>query len=90
MSSPPIYVERRQRNLELAFPEKTVEERQVLLIGCFRSLGRELGVFSKFLTGSPSLLRSFFDVSGLEELERRRRPRVGASSCSPVISAHGN
>jgi len=61
-----------QRNLELAFPEKTVEERQALLIGCFRSLGRELGVFSKFLTGSPSLLRSIFDVSGLEHLEKAK------------------
>jgi len=61
-----------ERNLQLAFPEKSVEERQVLLIGCFRSLGRELGLFSKFLTGSPSLLRGIFDVSGLENLEKAK------------------
>src|SRR5687768_10233193 len=43
-------------NLRLAFPEKTVDERRELVRGCFDSLGRELGIFSKFSNGSGKSL----------------------------------
>lgn len=36
------------RNLEIAFPEKTVAERRCILRGVFTSLGRELAEFCKF------------------------------------------
>jgi len=66
-----------QRNLELAFPEKTEEERRAILLGCFRSLGRELGFFSKFSTASPEKLRSYFNTTGLERLERAKTESHG-------------
>jgi KDO2-lipid IV(A) lauroyltransferase len=42
------------RNLEIAFPEKTVGERRRILRGVFTSLGRELAEFCKF----PSYARA--------------------------------
>src|SRR6185369_5910171 len=36
-----------RRNLELAFPEKPVEEREHILRGAFANLGRQLGEFSQ-------------------------------------------
>jgi KDO2-lipid IV(A) lauroyltransferase len=36
------------RNLEIAFPAKTVEEREILLRGTFENLGRVLGELSQF------------------------------------------
>ena len=58
-----------ERNLELAFPEKSERERTEILRSCFRSLGRELGVFSQFSTASPHSLLSLADGEGLERLE---------------------
>src|SRR6266850_2283472 len=58
-----------ERNLELAFPEKSECERTEILRSCFRSLGRELGVFSQFSTASPHSLLSLTDCEGLEHLE---------------------
>ena len=36
------------RNLEIAFPELSFDDRRKLLEGCFENLGRLLGVFSHF------------------------------------------
>jgi KDO2-lipid IV(A) lauroyltransferase len=58
-----------ERNLELAFPEKSERERTEILRSCFRSLGRELGVFSQFSTATPQSLLSLTDCEGLEHLE---------------------
>src|SRR5688572_27174828 len=44
------------RNLKLAFPEKTDGERRELLKGTFAGLGRQLGLFSKFATDSRETL----------------------------------
>ena len=56
------------RNLLLAFPEKSEEERKLLVQGCFRSLGRTLGFFSQFLTRPADPLREQFDVTGIEHI----------------------
>ena len=61
-----------RRNLLLAFPEKTEEEREQLLLGCFRSLGRTLGFFSQFFTRSPEALKQSFDITSLEQIEAAR------------------
>jgi KDO2-lipid IV(A) lauroyltransferase len=45
------------RNLELAFPELGAEERERLLRGTFRSLGRQLGEVSQFPRATPDRLR---------------------------------
>lgn len=57
-----------KRNLLLAFPEKSKAERERILRGCFRSLGRELGLFSQFLTKSPESLRAAFETTGVENI----------------------
>jgi Kdo2-lipid IVA lauroyltransferase/acyltransferase len=57
-----------KRNLLLAFPEKSEEERKQLLLGCFRNLGRTLAFFSQFLTRSPETLKKGFDVTGIEHI----------------------
>ena len=44
-------------NLKLAFPEMSLAEREQLLRGCFRSLGRMLGEFSQFPRATPESLR---------------------------------
>lgn len=60
------------RNLELAFPESSPAERQRLLRGCFQSLGRLLGIFSRFAGADPKDLRSIVECEGLEHMETAR------------------
>ena len=57
------------RNLKLAFPEKTEQERQQLLRECFAGLGRQLGLFSKFATSNRESLLDLTRWEGLEQLE---------------------
>ena len=45
------------RNLELAFPEKSVREREEILRGSFVSLGRQLGEVSQFPRATAERLR---------------------------------
>jgi KDO2-lipid IV(A) lauroyltransferase len=58
-----------ERNLKLAFPEKTEEERQQLLRQCFTGLGRQLGLVSKFASASRESLLELTRWEGLEHLE---------------------
>jgi KDO2-lipid IV(A) lauroyltransferase len=58
-----------KRNLELAFPKKSEDERRQILRSCFTSLGRQLGVFSQFSTAAPNSLLGLTDSEGLEHLE---------------------
>ncbi len=60
------------RNLELAFPETSPAERQRLLRGCFRSLGRLLGIFSQFATADTKDLQTIVECEGLEHMEAAR------------------
>ena len=61
-----------ERNLKLAFPEKSDEERQMLLKGTFAGLGRQLGLFSKFATDNKETLLNMTRWEGLEHLESAR------------------
>ena len=61
-----------RRNLELAFPEKSADERERLLRGSFVSLGRLLGEFSQFERTTPDELRALVEYDGLEHLEAAR------------------
>jgi KDO2-lipid IV(A) lauroyltransferase len=56
------------RNLKLAFPEKTEDERQQLLRECFAGLGRQLGLFSKFAGADRQKLLDLTRWEGLEHL----------------------
>ena len=60
------------RNLELAFPEKSVAERQTILKGCFLSLGRVLGLFSQLSNRSPESLRNLIAPEGVGNLEEAK------------------
>ena len=71
-------------NLKLAFPEKTDEERQAMIRGCFASLGRQLGIFGKFSNGSGKGLLSMMQVEGLEHIETA----VKADKGVVVYTAH--
>ena len=60
------------RNLELAFPESTEQERRRLLRGCFENLGRLLGVFSRFASADPQGLQSLIECEGMEHIDAAR------------------
>ena len=60
-------------NLRLAFPEKSDEERAVLLRECFDNLGRLLGFFSQFSSKSREDLQNLIEVEGLENLETAKK-----------------
>jgi len=51
------------RNLEIAFPEKSVEEREQVLKGTFESLGRVLGETSQFHKMTPADLEHIVDFT---------------------------
>ena len=72
------------RNLKLAFPEKTEHERQLLLKGTFAGLGRQLGLFSKFATDSRESLLEITRWEGLEHLDAAR------ASKQPIILFTGH
>lgn len=56
------------RNLELAFPDMSERERERILRGCFRNLGRLLGEFSQLSRTTPEKLAEVVEVEGLENL----------------------
>jgi KDO2-lipid IV(A) lauroyltransferase len=58
-----------ERNLKLAFPEKSEAERQRLLRQSFAGLGRQLGLVSKFAGASRESLLDVTRWEGLEHLE---------------------
>jgi len=55
------------RNLEIAFPEKSVEERREILKGTFENLGRVLGEVSQFMKTTPAELEKIVDFELDEE-----------------------
>ena len=60
------------RNLEIAFPELSRQERKRLLRGCFDNLGRLLGEFSQFPRFTRERLREMIDYDevGLAHLRQ--------------------
>jgi KDO2-lipid IV(A) lauroyltransferase len=66
-----------QKNLQLAFPEKTEAERTEIIRGCFQSLGRQLGVFSKFANSPIEDLHRVFKITGLEHYEKLKAENKG-------------
>jgi KDO2-lipid IV(A) lauroyltransferase len=45
------------RNLEIAFPAKSLEEREAIAVASFENLGRMLGELTQFPKASPAMLR---------------------------------
>jgi KDO2-lipid IV(A) lauroyltransferase len=54
------------RNLELALPEFSHKEHEEILRGSFKSMGRQLGIFSHLGSLSAKQVREFIDVEGIE------------------------
>jgi Kdo2-lipid IVA lauroyltransferase/acyltransferase len=61
------------RNLELAFPKMSQQERARILRGCFINLGRLLGEVSHFPSATPESLQQLIECEGLEHLEAARQ-----------------
>jgi KDO2-lipid IV(A) lauroyltransferase len=57
------------RNLEIAFPERSVAERTEILRGTFRNLGRVLGEVSQFRKTTPESLSRIIDFE-LDDVSR--------------------
>jgi KDO2-lipid IV(A) lauroyltransferase len=55
-----------QRNLELVFPELSHSERDRILKGAFRNLGRLLGEFSQFPKHTSATISQIVEYDGLE------------------------
>src|SRR4051794_40151442 len=51
------------RNLEIAFPDKTLQERDVILRGTFENLGRVLGELSQFSRMTRERLEDLIDFN---------------------------
>lgn len=68
-----------ERNLKLAFPEKSESERRELLRGSFENLGRLLGEFSQLPRTTPEKLRSLieYDEVGLAHLRAAEKSGRG-------------
>ncbi len=49
------------RNLEIAFPEITLEEREAIALGSFENLGRVLGELTQFPKATPETLRGVIE-----------------------------
>lgn len=58
------------RNLELAFPEKSITERKRILRGVFTSLGRQLAEVCQFPQYTPQNVDDVVIYDGLENYER--------------------
>ena len=55
-----------ERNLEMAFPELSAEERKAILKGVYRSLGRQLVEFCRMTRYTAENTRSWMRTEGLE------------------------
>ena len=61
------------RNLEIAFPEKPIEEREQIAVGSFENLGRLLGELTHFPNATPESLTKLVDFK-FEHEEQKNTP----------------
>ena len=59
-----------RRNLELAFPERSAAEREALLRGSYRNLGRVLLAVARLPQLTPRNVRDWIEYEGYEHFER--------------------
>ena len=76
------------RNLEIAFPEKTIQERSEILKGTFQSLGRVLAETSQFMKMSPADVEAIFELD-LDE-ETRELYRINKHEHRGVLITTGH
>jgi Kdo2-lipid IVA lauroyltransferase/acyltransferase len=61
-----------ERNLQLAFPEMTDEERSRILHGSFENLGRLLGEFSQLSKVTPDKMHELVEYEGFENFQEAK------------------
>jgi KDO2-lipid IV(A) lauroyltransferase len=76
------------RNLEIAFPEKSDDERSTILKGTFQSLGRVMAETSQFMKVSPAEIEKIFDLD-LDE-ESRELYRINKHDRRGVLITTGH
>jgi KDO2-lipid IV(A) lauroyltransferase len=80
------------RSLEIAFPEKTLTERERLLKGSFTNLGRVLGELSQFPRYTPEKLSEMFDFefmfNSADRAEYDRIKEQGGHKGTILVGAH--
>ena len=69
-----------ERNLQIAFPDRTPEWRRETLRSSYRSLGRQLAEFCQMVKYTPENTQSFLRYEGLEHWER-----AAARGCGVLI-----
>ena len=77
------------RNVELAFPESTEDERKRLVLGCFKSLGRQLGEVSQLPKATKESLSNLvefeYEEGVLEKLEQAKAEGRGMIFMTPHL-----
>jgi Kdo2-lipid IVA lauroyltransferase/acyltransferase len=76
------------RNLEIAFPEKSVQERTAILKGTFQSLGRVLAETSQFMKATPAEIERIFEFD-LDD-ETRELYRINKEERRGVLITTGH
>jgi KDO2-lipid IV(A) lauroyltransferase len=61
------------RNLEIAFPEKNLQDREAIALGSFENLGRVLGELTQFPRATPETLQNLVEFQ-FESEETRNSP----------------
>ncbi len=72
------------RNLELAFPKQNLPEREQILKGAFRHLGRLLAEFSQFPKLDPTSITRIVEYNGLEHYQQASASGRGVL----ILTAH--
>lgn len=73
-----------ERNLQIAFPERSDEERRKILAACFAGLGRQLGLFAQFNSTHRDNLLKLIEWRGFENLDAAK------STGRPIILFTGH
>ena len=64
------------RNLEITFPEKTIEEREAIALGSFENLGRVLGELTQFPRATRETLQDEIEFQFDSEESRSSPERI--------------
>jgi Kdo2-lipid IVA lauroyltransferase/acyltransferase len=76
------------RNLEIAFPEKSMKERTAILKGTFESLGRVLAETSQFMKMTPAEVEKIFELDLDEESQELYRKNREEGRGVLIVTGH--
>jgi KDO2-lipid IV(A) lauroyltransferase len=76
------------RSLEIAFPEKSPEERKLILKGTFQNLGRVLAETSQFMKMAPADVEKIFELDLDDETRELYRLNKEAKRGVLIVTGH--